>query len=489
MEIDSYRATKITKPPSECLKSTVSSLRLFAFLFFLGAAIGASADVIDPFTAPHGPFTVGPGEELSEQEAVVQTSSVLGGLRAALPTVDEVAEAGSTAAMEIVGGTFDCRVDFPSLGNPDNIGGCGSAYARGVGPVFDLTGSSRFVLDVQSMEGAMSLGVLLFDANGEVSVGLVENVVPGQASIPFEELFPLTSPSGVNLSLVEGIALVIVNEEGEEGRVVLTEFSTDGAITGGPMVPVVAEELPGTYFNPSRDGEGCQLTLERDQVNFILTCYFYNDGEQIWVIGVGELVNGEITIGEMTITSGAQYGNAFDPNDVVRSNWGSAIMTWSDCNNADLELRPIVPGYGDVVLDLTRIVPTTCGGGGVQGDSAAWMGAFFDPNRDGEGFHFGVEVGEVFVMTWYTYLNGQQVWMIGTGTRDDQRVVFDDVVITSGAEFGSGFDPADVVKEPFGEIIVDFTDCNNFTATVNSQLPEFHDLVLDVTKIVPGTCP
>jgi hypothetical protein len=475
------------------MKPASSTFRLFAFLLFSGAIIGASADVIDPFTAPQGPFTVGPGEELAEQEATIYSSSVLGGIRGALPTVDEAAQAGSTATMEIAGGTFDCRVDFPSLGNPDNIGGCGSVYARGVGPVFDLTGSSRFVSDIQSVEGAMILGVLLVDAHGEASVGAIENAVPGQASIPFDELFPLTSPSGVDLSLVEIITLVVANQEGAEGRIVLTEFSTDGVITRGPVISedeIVAEELPGTYFNPDRDGEGCQLTLERDQVTFILTCYFYDVGEQFWVIGVGELANGQITFGEMTITSGAQYGNAFDPNDVVRSNWGSAVMTWSDCNNADLKLNPVLPpGYEKVTLDLTRIVPTTCGGGGVQGDSAAWMGAFFDPNRDGEGFHFGVEAGEVFVMTWYTYLDGKQVWMIGTGTRDGQRVVFSDVVITSGANFGSEFDPIDVVKEPFGEIIVDFTDCNNFTATVNSQLPEFHNLVLDVTKIVPGACP
>jgi len=343
--------------------------RLFVFLLFSGVTIGASADIIDPFTAPQGPFTVGPGEELSEQEAVINTSSVLGGTRAALPSVDQVSEAGSTATMEIAGGAFDCLVEFPSLGNPDNFGGCGTAYSRNVGPVFDLTGSSRFVLDIQSVEGVMILGVLLVDANGELSAGFIENIEPGQASIPFDELVPLTSLSGVNLSLVELISLVVANQEGEEGRAILTEFSTDGAIKGGPVI-AVADEIPGTYFNPNRDGEGCQLTLERDQVNFILTCYFYNEGEQFWVIGVGELVNGKITFGEMTITSGAQYGNAFDPKDVVRSNWGSAIMTWSDCNNADLELKPVIPGYEEVTLDLTRIVPTTCGGGGVQGDSA-----------------------------------------------------------------------------------------------------------------------
>ena len=147
-----------------------------------------------------------------------------------------------------------------------------------------------------------------------------------------------------------------------------------------------------------------------------------------------------------------------------------------------------MPGYEAVTLEFTRIVPTTCGGGGVQGEEALWMGAFYNVLRDGEGFHFGVEAGGIFVMTWYTYLNGKQVWLIGTGTRDGNRVVFSDMVITYGADFGSEFDPADVVREPFGEITVEFSDCNNFTATVDSIKPEFADIVLAMTKIVPGAC-
>lgn len=475
------------------MKPASPAFKLFSFLCLLGAATVASADVIDPFTAAQGPLTLGPGEEPTEQQAVVQTSSVLGGFRVALPQVDEFSEGGSTATMVIGSGTFDCRVSFPSLGNPDNYGGCASSYFRGEGPVFDLTGSSRFELGIQSVEGSMDLAILLVDTNEDASLGFIEGVTPGQALIPFDYLFPMTFPAGVDLSLIDAIFLVVTNQEGQDGHIVLSDFSTDGPIVDGPVIPVgddiVAEEVPGTYFNPNRDGEGCQLTLERDEETFILTCYFYDDGEQFWVIGVGQMVNGTIAFGELTVTSGAQYGDAFDPADVVRANWGSATMEWSDCNNAALELNPIVSGYENVTLDLTRIVPTTCGGGGVQGDSEPWMGAFYDPERDGEGFHLGVEVGEVFVMTWYTYLNGQQVWMIGTGTRNGQRVVFDDVVITSGAGFGSQFDPADVVKESFGEIVVDFSDCNNFTATIDSHRPEFQDLLLDVTKIVPGSCP
>jgi hypothetical protein len=92
-------------------------------------------------------------------------------------------------------------------------------------------------------------------------------------------------------------------------------------------------------------------------------------------------------------------------------------------------------------------------------------------------------------MTWYTYLDGEQVWLIGSGVRNGSRLVFADMVITHGANFGSEFNPADVVREIFGTITADFSDCNNFKATVDSALPQFSDIVLDVTKIIPVACP
>jgi hypothetical protein len=475
------------------MQSTRFALARLACLALCFAATASQAEIIDPFTAAQGPITLGPGEEPTEEQAVVQSSSVLGGFRVATPAVDDEADAGATATLVIGGGTFDCTLNFPSQGNPLNGAGCVTGYDRGDGPVFDLTGSTQFMIDVQSVEGNMIFGISVVDADENLSLFAVQGLQPGPLVVPFNSIIPITFP-GADLSLVDNLAFTVVNnEEGLEGRVVLGALSTDGAINAGPVLPtddeIDPEEIPGTYYDPLRDGEGCQLTRERDGETFILTCYFYAEGEQFWVIGVGQLVNGEITFGELTVTSGAQYGAAFDPSDVVRTNWGSGTMSWEDCNNADLTLTPIVPGYEVVTLTLTRIVPTTCGGGGFQGDSLLWAGALFDPNRDGEGFHLGVEAGELFIMTWYTYLNGQQVWLIGTGLRNGQQIVFSDVVVTSGADFGSQFDPNDVVRTPFGSIVMDVVDCNNFTATVDTELPEFEDIVLNVTKIVAGACP
>jgi hypothetical protein len=469
--------------------------RLFLFLVLLGLGLNLNADVIDPYTASQGPFTVGPNETISDEDGLVLTASALGGFRFAAPGMGDDAAAGSTAKLDINGGVFKCTVDYPSVDPVNHFGGCSGAYDRGDGPTFDLSGSTGFVFDVQSVETGMNLGVVLVDTNKVASIGNVEVLTAGQVTIGFDELFSTAFPDSVDLTLIDNIAMNISNLQGQEGSITLGEFSTDGPINEGPAPPneadeIVAVEIPGNYFNPFRDGEGCQLTLERDGVTFILTCYFYQDGEQFWLIGVGLLANGQIIFHDMTITTGADYGIDFDPTDVVRTSWGSVIMTWDNCNNAELELLPVLMGFEQLTLQLTHIIPTVCGGGGAQGHSLPWMGAFYKLERDGEGFQLAAEGdGSVFVMTWYTYLDGKQVWMIGAGAPDGNQIVFEPMIITSGANFGSEFNKADVVRRTFGKITADFSDCNNFTATVDSDLPEFSDIVLDVEKIVPGPCP
>jgi len=471
-------------------------LRRLPLLFLLaGYGFVAQADVIDPFTATQGPFTVGPNEEIAEEDAVVRTSSVLGGFRVAVPVVGDDAEAGSTAMIQIGGGTFTCTLDFPSS-SPDNGGGCSAGYDRSEGPSFNLSGSTGLVFDVQAVQGGMILAVTLVDIDQEISIGQVPNLAPGQASIAFSDFFSPTFGGGADLTRIDNIGFAVINQEGQEGSVTLSMLSTDGPITEGPGGPpasgdeIVPQEIPGNYYNPARDGEGCQLTLERDGVTFVLTCYFYNDGEQFWLIGVGLLQNGQIIFPDMTITTGAGYGTDFNADDVIRASWGAIIVTWGDCNNAEFELLPSLAGFEEITLNLTRIIPTTCGGGGAQGDALAWMGAYFGPARDGEGFQLAVEGdGSIFVLTWYTYLDGEQVWLIGTGTRNGNQLTFDNMVITSGADFGSEFNPADVIREAFGTIILNFSNCNDLTAMVRPVLPEFGDIDLDVTKIVPGICP
>jgi hypothetical protein len=464
------------------------------YVLLLTVGFNLDADVIDSYLPIQLPGPVGPGETIPEEDAVVYSDDILGGFRLATPAVDDLASAGSFALMGTGGGAFTCNLRFPNDGNPNNNGGCATHYDRQEGPVFDLSESTMFLFEARDVSNNPMLIVTLQDINNNIRIGSVEVVGEGQFMLRFDQMVPPAQAGGADLSVINSITLVMANSPGNGADVTLLEFATDGPIKAGPDFPgdgIVAEELSGSYYDPARSGEGCQLTLERGGVLFILTCYLYNNGEQFWLIGLGFLADGQIILEEMTITSGADYGEDFSPNDVVREKWGSVIMTWADCNNAELEMMPVLPGYEEYTLVLTRIVPVTCGGGGAQGDALPWMGSWYLPARDGEGFQLSVEGDDasVFVMTWYTYFDGKQVWMIGTGTRNGNQLVFSEMVITNGTGFGSAFNPDDVIRENFGSITFDFTDCNNLTATVDSQLPEFSDIVLDEVKILPLDCP
>lgn len=474
--------------------STDFAHRFVCILILLSASASLKAEIIDPFTAAQGPFTVGVDETISEEEAVVMSSSILGGFRVALPGVGDDAGAGSTVTLGVGGGIFECEISFTSVDTVNNYSGCSTGYGSAESEVFNLTGSSQFEINILTVEGGLNLAISVVDDDEELDLYLVQNVTPGLLIVPFDQLLHTTSLQGADLSSVDVITLSITNAEGEEGSITIGEFSTDGPISigsGGPSNDnIESEEIPGSYFNSGRDGEGCQLTREGDDVTFILTCYFYKDGEQFWLIGTGTLVGGQIIISNMTITNGADFGPDFDPNDVVRLTWGAAFLTWGDCNNVELDLMPVLQGFEDVTLELTRVVPITCGAGRTQSYGLPGVGTFYNTGRDGEGFQLGAEGdGSVFVMTWYTYLDGEQVWLIGVGERNGDQVVFEEMVITRGAGFGSAFDPADVIRETFGTITLDFDDCNNATATVDSVLPQFSDIQLAVTKIVQGVCP
>ncbi|MEM9314198.1 MAG: hypothetical protein AAGA95_06185 [Pseudomonadota bacterium] len=92
-----------------------------------------------------------------------------------------------------------------------------------------------------------------------------------------------------------------------------------------------------------------------------------------------------------------------------------------------------------------------------------WMsGLWFNPERDGEGFHLVVTDDASAVVAWFTYNpDGGQAWVIGTANVIDSQLVFESLLITSGARFGSGFLSDEVVRETWGNLRIFFDDCDN----------------------------
>jgi hypothetical protein len=89
-------------------------------------------------------------------------------------------------------------------------------------------------------------------------------------------------------------------------------------------------------------------------------------------------------------------------------------------------------------------------------------GAWFDPDRNGEGFVLEILDESRAVMYWFTYdAEGAQDWYVATGEIRGNRILFPDLLRVSGGRFGPDFDPEQVVRTPVGSADFIFSSCDS----------------------------
>jgi hypothetical protein len=134
----------------------------------------------------------------------------------------------------------------------------------------------------------------------------------------------------------------------------------------------------------------------------------------------------------------------------------------ADTNPAAL-IAPIVQGSlanGVAVGQFRFELQSTSGNFPIGGSQS---GVYYNPDRDGEGFYLVVgTIGErqVFSATWFTYVDGQQLWLVGSVDLDagaDVAVV--DLLETSGTGFGDAFNAAEVQASLWGTATFRFPGC------------------------------
>ena len=119
--------------------------------------------------------------------------------------------------------------------------------------------------------------------------------------------------------------------------------------------------LSGTWWNSARGGEG--FVLEFGLSNGVLTLFasFYtydNMGNQVWLTAQSTAIEGsEVTV-SVFITSGPMWGDAFDTDDLVTTQWGTGTFSFPSCTSGTVALMPSdemeAMGFTELSYDLTR---------------------------------------------------------------------------------------------------------------------------------------
>jgi uncharacterized protein (DUF1800 family) len=117
-------------------------------------------------------------------------------------------------------------------------------------------------------------------------------------------------------------------------------------------------------------------------------------------------------------------------------------------------------------------------------------GTFYDPAQNGQGFvlqHIVSNGEPALLATWFTYLDGQQRWLIGVGSASGAQSRIP-LSITRGADFPPRFDPSAAQIEPWGELTLSFADKNHATASWTSQYAGFNDGSMPIERLTtPAT--
>ncbi len=242
----------------------------------------------------------------------------------------------------------------------------------------------------------------------------------------------------------------------------------------------------GLWFDPARDGEG--LVIEElgapvaggggvGAARHVLVSWYTfappgdRDPGPRWLIGVGTHTSQGVVVPALTQARGARFGSAFDPDDVVRSDWGSLSLVvdpfhrmrvrydgpagWEGSERTMAMLARVdyyvFPRFYNLVSPPLPVPPP-----GLESAS----GTYFTPARDGEGIQLQVLAGATAstrraTVLFFTYgLDGEPLWLAGLADNIPQNGGEATFTMTraDGTVFGDSFNASDVTRTPWGTL-------------------------------------
>jgi hypothetical protein len=110
-------------------------------------------------------------------------------------------------------------------------------------------------------------------------------------------------------------------------------------------------------------------------------------------------------------------------------------------------------------------------------------GSWYDPGHSGEGYALEVLADMRALVYWFSFDGqGQRRWFFGTGEIEGNSLVFEEMLTTRGAAFGSAFDPEDVTLSPWGSLRLDL-GCDEGTASFEPVEAGFPPGTLDLVHL------
>jgi hypothetical protein len=202
--------------------------------------------------------------------------------------------------------------------------------------------------------------------------------------------------------------------------------------------------------------------------DFWLQWFTYNhNGDARWYVAADSaLATNALSTDYLYTADGGLFGPDFNPDNIELSAFGELEFIFDAVGGLQQKgySKYTDPKTGKVFRFV--IEPFTQAEGFInspdstQGfDAAALTGSWFNPDRNGEGFHLQILTNHTAVMQWFSFTpEGDKQWMVASDglisypDADTAMIEFFDVYTATGGIFGPDFNPNDVVLKPWGKL-------------------------------------
>jgi YVTN family beta-propeller protein len=116
----------------------------------------------------------------------------------------------------------------------------------------------------------------------------------------------------------------------------------------------VTPAISGAWYDPVHDGEGWLLEILANGQALLAWFSYDPGGKQAWFLNTGAVAGNTITF-NLAVPSGTDFGPTFDPDELSRPPWGTAIFTFDSCTSGSMTYDSPLGGYGSGSLALTRL--------------------------------------------------------------------------------------------------------------------------------------
>lgn len=264
------------------------------------------------------------------------------------------------------------------------------------------------------------------------------------------------------------------------------------ALESNVVIPTSRGSLSGSWYDPTRNGEGFVFDFGSNPNSPVATVYWFThrDSQPYWLIGISEYDEDSFNSSgllefQMLEVSGTGFGENFNSDDLQQFERGTLSLVVEGCSQVVASWSPEegsdALGTDSLEYQLQRITlgldGVSCSAGLGSSEmqtknavavNGVMSGSWFDPARNGEGFVF--EFGEnpdspVATTYWFTHRDGKPFWLIGIANyAEGQEVLNTELLEVSGTSFGADFDPDEIQTSVWGGASFNFLTCDDGAA-------------------------